>query len=256
MEKIENVWKELKINRRQKAKETLILHYAYLVKYVAGRIAISLPSHIEMGDLIGSGVIGLMDAIEKFNFSRGIKFETYATSRIRGAIMDELRSLDWTPRSSHRKARLLEKAYTSLENKLGRPASDEEVAEFLRIDLDALYKLINEAGPTTLLSLDAPLENRDRGATMLRIDTLENSSAISPASVLEREEMKDILAEAIGKLPAQEKLVIALYYYEGLILKEIGKTLGISESRVSQIHTKAIHRLRGKLKRAKAELVV
>ncbi len=250
MEDVEKVWDTyLRGKRKEKAKEKLILHYLPLVKYVAGRLAVTLPSHIDINDLVSSGVIGLINAIKNFEPKYKTKFETYAIIRIKGAMLDELRALDWVPRSVREKFCSLQKTYAFLEQELGRPARDDEVAEALNISLDELNSLISQEKSVAFLSLNEIL-NFDEGdkKAVPMIDSLKDPKQKTPFTMAEFNEKKTILVDLINELPEQERIVITLYYYEGLMLKEIGKVLSISESRVSQIHTKAIVRLSGKLK--------
>jgi len=248
---IEHVWKIYLRNRKsQKSKEKLILNYLPLVKYIAGRMAIRLPSHVDTNDLISSGVIGLINAIENFDPKFKTKFETYAMIRIRGAIIDELRSLDWVPRSMREKFCAIQKARAELEQEYGRPATEIEVAEHLEISMEELNQILAGERRVTVLSLDEIINNEEKGNKAIPvINSVADTKQISPSESAEFNEQKDMLAKSIERLPEQEKLVIILYYYEGLMLKEIGRSLDISESRVSQIHTKAIMRLGGKLKK-------
>ncbi len=249
----QQLWGQYKVNHDQRIKDALIMKYASFVKYVAGRIAVNLPSNVEFDDLVSYGILGLIDAIDKYDSDRNIKFKTYAKTRIRGAIFDELRVLDWTPRSIRQKARKLEKAYAKLEGKLGRDAKDEEVAEYLNIDISELHKLFDETKKSLLLSLDEIFYDDEEGSS--RFDFIEDQKSDNPQSKIEEAEAKKILADAISKLSDRERMVITLYYYEELTSKEIGKILGVSDSRVSQLHTKAILRLRGRLSRIKEALV-
>lgn len=249
----QNLWVQYKANRDQRIKDALILKYASFVKYVAGRIAVNLPSNVEFDDLVSYGILGLIDAIDKYDPDRNVKFKTYAKTRIRGAIFDELRVLDWTPRSIRQKARKLEKAYAKLEGKLGRDATDEEIAEFLKIDISELHKLFDETKKSLLLSLDEIFYDDEEGSS--RFDFVENQKSDNPLLKIEEAEAKKILAEAISKLSDRERMVVTLYYFEDLTSKEIGKILGVSDSRVSQLHTKAILRLRGRLSRMRESLV-
>lgn len=249
-------WERYKKFKDVKAREALIMEYAALVKYVAGRMAISLPPNVPQDDLISYGIFGLIDAIEKFEPERNIKFETYAIARIRGAIWDGLRSMDWVPYSIRQKGKELEQAYAKLEHKLGRAATDEEVCTSLKISKQQFAQLLTETSFTSVVSLD-DLWNLDKdGSGAVRVmDTIQDQNAPDPVTMVMFEEQKRILTDAINKLPEREKMVIALYYYDGLTLKEIGKVLGVSESRISQMHTKAILRLRGRLSRIKKKIV-
>lgn len=252
-EEDQKLWEQYKTNHDQRIKDALIMKYASFVKYVAGRIAVNLPSNVEFDDLVSYGILGLIDAIDKYDPERNVKFKTYAKTRIRGAIFDELRVLDWTPRSIRQKARKLEKAYAKLEGKLGRDAKDEEIAEYLNIDISELHKLFDETKKSLLLSLDEIFYDDEEGSS--RFDFIEDQKSDNPQLKIEEAEAKQILADAIGKLSDRERMVITLYYYEELTSKEIGKILGVSDSRVSQLHTKAILRLRGRLSRIKEALV-
>ena len=225
----------------------MILEYLPLVKFIAGRIACRLPSHIEVGDLINSGIIGLIDAIEKFDASRKIKFKTYAEFRIKGAILDELRALDWVPRSTRQKASKLERAYSELEQKLGRSASDAEMMEFLGINNEEFDTLVREARGVALISLDELQSDNDENFERNLLEYLADPENLSPSQIMNLDQVYRIIADTIDQLPEKERLVISLYYYEELTMKEIGEILTITESRVSQIHTKAILRLRGRL---------
>ncbi|HEX2239764.1 MAG TPA: RNA polymerase sigma factor WhiG [Actinomycetota bacterium] len=241
-------WAEYKRTNAPEARDALILHYSPLVKYVAGRVGVGLPANIEQSDLISYGIFGLIDAIEKYDQSRNIKFETYAISRIRGAIIDELRAIDWVPRSVRFKAREVEKAYTSLENKLKRPPSDAEIAGEMGISVDELNHIYVQLSNVSLVALDELMSvEGERGDRVSLIDTLEDTRVESPMEHFESEEMKSILAGAINRLPEREKIVVTLYYYEGLTLAEIGTVLGVTESRICQMHTKAVLALRGKI---------
>src|SRR5680860_7062 len=241
-------WNEYKDTGDSSARDALILHYSPLVKYVAGRVAVGLPANVEQADLISYGIFGLIDAIEKYELTRGIKFETYAISRIRGAIIDELRAIDWVPRSVRFKAREVEKAYVALENTLKRPPSDAEIAGEMGITLDDLTNIYTQLSTVSLVALDEMMSvDSERGDKLSLVETLEDTRATSPLESVESEEMKQILAESINKLPEREKIVITLYYYEGLTLAQIGQVLGVTESRICQMHTKAVLQLRNKL---------
>jgi RNA polymerase sigma factor for flagellar operon FliA len=243
-----DAWTEYKQTGSSESRDRLILHYSPLVKYVAGRVAVGLPSSIEQADLISYGIFGLIDAIDKYEPDRGIKFETYAISRIRGAMIDELRAIDWVPRSVRFKAREVEKAYTALENKLKRPPSDAEIAEEMGISINDLTQIYSQLSNVSLVALDELMSvEGDRGDRLSLVETLEDTKTVSPVESVEAEEMKKILAEAINRLPEREKIVVTLYYYEGLTLAEIGKVLGVTESRICQMHTKAVLALRGKI---------
>jgi RNA polymerase sigma factor for flagellar operon FliA len=245
---IEAVWVDYKSSGSREARDRLILNYSPLVKYVAGRVAVGLPANIEQADLISYGIFGLIDAIDKYELTRGIKFETYAISRIRGAIIDELRAIDWVPRSVRFKAREVEKAYTNLENKLKRPPSDAEIAEEMGISIDDLSNIYSQLSTVSLVALDELMTvEGQKGDRLSLVETLEDTRATSPLEAFETEEMKGILTDAINRLPEREKIVVTLYYYEGLTLAQIGQVLGVTESRICQMHTKAVLALRGKI---------
>ena len=229
-------------------REKQLMNYLPLVKYIAGRIAIGLPKSVELDDLINAGVVGLIEAYNNFDKSKGVKFESYASMRIRGSILDELRAIDWAPRSTRARSRQVEKAIASLENRLGRSPTEEEIAENLDISLGDLYKLLDDVSSTTLLSLDELTYGSDDDKPVPLIDTLQSRERSDALSDLERDEMRKLLVESIELLSEQERLVIALYYYEELTLKEIGQVMELSESRVSQIHTKSVLSLRAKLR--------
>lgn len=241
-------WEEYKTTGSATARDQLILNYSPLVKYVAGRVAVGLPANIEQADLISYGIFGLIDAIDKYDRGRNIKFETYAISRIRGAIIDELRAIDWVPRSVRFKAREVEKAYASLENKLKRPPSDQEIAEEMGITTDDLNHIYTQLSSVSLIALDELMSiEGDKGDKLSLLETLEDTKTAGPMEAFESEEMKEILVTAINRLPEREKKVITFYYFAGLTLAQIGEVLGVTESRVCQIHTKAVLGLRGKI---------
>lgn len=229
-----------------KLRDQLIMDYAPLIRFVAQRIASRLPSNIDIDDLISAGVIGLMDAIEKYDPSRDNKFKTYAEFRIRGAILDELRSQDWVPRSVRDKAKRIEKTYAELEQRFGRAVSDEELCEALGMDLEEYYEMVSKVKSVTLLSVDElSSANSDRKSLL---ELIENPNSKNPYSQLKSKGARDILMRRIEELPEKQKLVLSLYYYEDLNLKEIGRILAVTESRVSQLHTQAVEKLRAKLK--------
>ena len=245
---LRGLWEHFKETQDPATRERLILHYAPLVKYVAGRVGVGLPPNIEQADLVSYGIFGLIDAIEKFDISRAIKFETYAISRIKGAIIDELRAIDWIPRSVRYKAREVEKAYAALEARLHRTPTEPEVAEELGIGLDELHTIFSQVSFVNVIALDELLNvGGERGDKLSLVDTLEDTKAEDPVQAFETEETKYLLARAINTLPEREKIVVTLYYYEGLTLAEIGQVLGVTESLICQMHTKAVLQLRGKL---------
>jgi RNA polymerase sigma factor for flagellar operon FliA len=250
------VWVHYKEKDDFEARDELIIHYAHLVKYVANRLAIHLSSVVEIDELYSYGIEGLIDAIEKYDHKRNIKFETYAITRIRGSMIDGLRAMDWVPVSVRQKGKELEKTYVALEKSLGRAASDEEVARELGISIDSLHGLLRELASTTIISLDDFLPGEDGDDKKKRIvDMLVDNNTDDAQEIIEFKEVKQLLARSISKLPEKEKTVIYFYYFEGLTLKEIGATLDLSESRISQLHTKAILRLRGSLSKKKYMLV-
>src|SRR5471030_1686136 len=245
---LRELWQEFKGSGESRLRERLILHYSPLVKYVAGRVGVGLPPNIEQADLVSYGIFGLIDAIEKFDITRAIKFETYAISRIKGAIIDELRAIDWIPRSVRYKAREVEKAYAALEAKLHRTPTESEVAGELGISLDELHTIFSQVSFVNVIALDELLNvGGERGDKLSLVDTLEDTRAEDPVEVFETEETKYLLSRAINTLPERKKIVVTLYYYEGLTLAEIGQVLGVTESRICQMHTKAVLQLRAKL---------
>lgn len=230
-----------------KLRDQLIMDYAPLIRFVAQRIAARLPSNIDIDDLISAGVIGLMDAIEKYDPSRDNKFKTYAEFRIRGAILDELRSQDWVPRSVRDKAKKIEKTYAELEQKFGRAVSDQELSNALGVDLEEYYEMVAKVKAVTLLSIDE-LSGPNQQDRKSLLECLENVGSKNPFAQLKSKGVRDLLVKNIEDLPEKQKLVLSLYYYEDLNLKEIGKILEVTESRVSQLHTQAVEKLRSRLK--------
>jgi RNA polymerase sigma factor for flagellar operon FliA len=250
----QRLWVTYKTSGERADRDRLILVYAPLVKYVASRVAVGLPQNVEQGDLVSYGMFGLIDAIEKFDLERGFKFETYAISRIRGAILDELRSIDWVPRSVRAKARAIEQAYGKLENELRRTPTEAEIAVELDLTDDQLQTTLSQISFIGLAALDEVMGGGERGESMTLGDTVPDAGE-SPAAVFEVVEMKQILADAVNGMPEREKLVLTLYYYEGLTLAEIGRVLGVTESRVCQIHTKAVLQLRSRIQATEREPV-
>jgi RNA polymerase sigma factor for flagellar operon FliA len=244
-----DLWRHYRRENCQDARRDLVDLHARIVKYVAGRMAIGLPHYVEFNDLISAGLLGLLQAIDNFDPERGIKFETYAIPRIRGAILDELRSQDWFPRSLRRKAKMLEEAYGTLEVQLGRPATDAEVAKRLSIDISELDGMLGEVAVATIVSLDADTSGDDSENSTSLGDYLADSRTEDIEKVIARQEMKELIGSRMAELPEKEQLVLVLYYYEELTLKEIGEILDVTESRVCQIHTRAIMRLKGKIDR-------
>lgn len=224
-------------------RERLILHYSPLVKFVAGRVGAGLPQNVDQADLVSFGMFGLIDALDKFDLDRGVKFETYAIPRIRGAIIDELRALDWVPRSVRFKARELDRAYESLEAKLGRSPTDAEVARQLGIDEQELHEVVSQISFVSVLALDESVGGEERGEQRTLLDTLADAAVTDPTAGMEGQEMRGLLSSVISSLSEREKIVVTLYYFEGLTLAEIGDILGVTESRISQIHSKAVANL-------------
>src|SRR3954466_15523218 len=244
---IERLWVRYKEAGEREVRDELIVHYSPLVKYVAGRVAVGLPQNVEQSDLVSYGIFGLIDAIDKFDPGRGYKFETYAISRIKGAILDELRSIDWVPRSVRAKARSIERAYSKLENELRRSPEDKEVAGELGMTEQELATVLGQISFVGVVALDELLSaGSERGSGATVGDTIAGGGH-DPVEAFESEEMRQVLADAINRMPDRERLVLTLYYYEGLTLAEIGHVLGVTESRVCQIHTKAIFQLRSRL---------
>ena len=243
----QSLWREYQSTRDPGVRDRLILTYAPLVKYVAGRLGSGLPAHVEEADLVSYGLLGLIGAIDRFDPEREIKFETYAVARIRGAIIDELRSLDWVPRSVRTRAREIERAIAELERRLHRAPTDEEIAKQVGITVEELEDSLTEISRSSIAALDELWTATAGGDQVALIDTIEDTSGPDPQGALAQTELKEALGEAIARLPEREKLVVTLYYYEELTLREIGEVLGVTESRVSQLHTKAILRLKARL---------
>ncbi len=241
------LWMLFKKNRDPKIRDIFVKQYAPLVKYVAGKVAMGMPHNVEFDDLVGFGVFGLFDAINKFDPEKHVKFKTYAVTRIRGAILDELRSIDWVPRSVRQKTREIEDTIHHLESSLGRAANDEEIAKELRMSVKDFQKTMMKISGTSILSLNDVWYTGDESDKVSIVDSIESPSSLNPDMIIEKEEIKRVIVEAISELPEKEKKVLVLYYYEDLTLKEIGKVLEVTESRISQLHTKAIMRLRAKL---------
>ena len=244
---LDRVWADFKDTASLSAREQLILHYAPLVKYVAGRIGAGLPQSVEQADLVSNGMFGLMDALDKFDRERAVKFETYAIPRIRGAIIDELRAMDWVPRSVRFKAREVDKAHTQLESKLGREPNDDEVADHMGMSRQELHEVVTQISLVSVMALEETVGSEERGEKRSLLDTLADAASADPTSGMEGQEMRGMLSAAINSLSEREKVVVTLYYFEGLTLAEIGEILGVTESRVCQIHTKAVGSLRTNL---------
>jgi len=241
-------WAQFRQDNDPQERQRLLEQYLPLVKNVAGRMAMGFPKSVEVCDLINTGVIGLIEAMSKFDPARGVKFETYAVPRIRGAILDELRSLDWVPRSTRAKSREIDKATARLENQLGRRPSQRELAKTLKVSTGELFSAVDDISSATMLSLDEMIYKEEDNRQVPRVETLPDLTSESVLGELEKQELKAYLVQAISHLTEQERLVVALYYYEELTLKEIGEVMQISESRVSQIHTKSVLKLRGMIR--------
>ena len=250
-QQLAEAWRRYKQSGDSRARDEIIEQYAYLVKITAGRVVSSLPPSLERDDLVSAGVVGLIKAVDQFDTNRQVKFETYAIALIRGAILEMLREEDWVPRSIRERVKLLERTYLQMETQYGRPPSEHEVARELNMSLEDFNKLLVETGRTNLLSLDDILIGSEGSEKLHLADVIADDEA-GPSTQVESIEMKRALAGGIDRLPEREKLVIALYYYEGMTFKEIGKILTISESRVYQLHTQAVIRLRGYLQRDNA----
>jgi RNA polymerase sigma factor for flagellar operon FliA len=251
----QQLWLDFRRTGDQKIRDRLILTYAPLVKYVAGRLGSGLPAHVDEGDLVSYGLLGLIGAIERYDPGRDVKFETYAMARIKGQIIDELRSMDWVPRSVRARARQIERAIGELEARLGRAPTDEEISKKLGITEEELEESLSEISRSSIAALDelwTVSGSGGGGDQVALIDTIEDEGAPDPQGTLSVTEQKEALADAIARLPEREKLVVTLYYYEELTLREIGEVLGVTESRVSQLHTKAILRLKAHIASAGA----
>ncbi len=243
----DDLWEEFKKTKSPTLRDKFIRQYMPLVKYVAGKVAVGLPASVEFDDLVGYGQFGLLDAINKYDPAKGVKFKTYAVTRIRGAIFDELRQIDWVPRTVRQEARKIEDAIVTLESRLGRTATDSEIAGSLNISEDEYHRKVMKVSGTSVLSLNDVWYAGDDNDNMSIGNNIESPSSLNPDVIAEREEIKKVIAQAISELPEKEKMVIVLYYHEDLTFKEIGEVLEVSESRISQLHTKANLRLRAKL---------
>jgi RNA polymerase sigma factor for flagellar operon FliA len=243
----DELWIEYKKTHAVALRDAFIKQYMPLVKYVAGKVATGLPGSIEFDDLVGFGQFGLLDAINKFDPEKNVKFKTYAVTRIRGAIFDELRQLDWVPRSVRQQSREMEETIGDLEAKLGRTATDTEIAEAMGITEEVFHQRVMKVSGTSVISLSDMWYAGDDSDRVSIVDSIESPSSLNPEVIAEREEVRRVIAEAIQELPEKEKMVLVLYYHEDLTFKEIGKVLDVSESRISQLHTKANLRLKAKL---------
>ena len=243
----EELWQQYRKHRDPVIREAFIKQYAPLVKYVAGKVAVGMPNNVEFDDLVGYGVFGLIDAIDKYDPEKNVKFKTYAVTRIRGAIFDELRLIDFVPRSVRQKTREIEAAISSLEAQLGRTASDQEIAGALGMDESEYMKVIQKISGTSIISLNDLWYSGDDNDKVSIGDSIESPSSLNPDVMVVNEEIRRVIVEAINELPDKEKKILVLYYYEDLTLKDIGQVLQVTESRVSQLHTKAVLHLRSKL---------
>jgi len=245
-EELRELWERFKSSGDQKAREGLILHYSPLVKFVAGRLRAGLPKSVDASDLASYGTFGLIDAIDKFEPERGYKFETYAVNRIKGAILDELRALDWVPRSVRARAREIQRTLGDLEHQLQRTPTEEELAAAMDLPVDTLRDQLGEIATLGFVALDELLSPAERESGSVG-DLVADPRATDPSGSYEKEETRYLLADSINRLPERERLVVTLYYYEGLTLAEIGVILNVTESRVCQIHTKAVMSMRNRL---------
>lgn len=239
----QKLWEEYSKRKTPELQEKILIEYAGLVKLVAGRLSMYLGYNVEYDDLVGYGTFGLIDAVDKFDYSKGVKFETYASLRIRGAILDQIRKMDWIPRSIRQKQRKIDLAYQNLEQKYGRMASDEEIATELDISVDELENWQNQTKVTNIISLDEFMEQ----GTESKVEQSLTADYDQPDRILEKQELKDLLVKTLETLTEKEKKVIILYYYEELTLKEISRILEVSESRISQLHTKALQKMKVRL---------
>jgi len=246
VEDIHALWRRYKNSGEETAREGLILHYSPLVKFVAGRVGVGLPRNVEQADLISYGMFGLIDAIDKFDLDRNIKFETYAVNRIKGAILDELRALDWVPRSVRARAREIQRSLDELEHGLKRSATEDELAAHMGIGVPNLQNQLGEIAALGFVALDELLDASDRTSASMG-DLLADPRSADPGGSFEQQETRYFLTDAVNRLPERERLVVTLYYYEGLTLAEIGDVLGVTESRICQIHTKSVMSLRNRM---------
>jgi RNA polymerase sigma factor for flagellar operon FliA len=243
----DDLWRKYRKTKDPAIRDHLIKKYAPLVKYVAGKVAVGMPHNVEFDDLVGYGVFGLFDAIEKFDPDKHVKFKTYAVTRIRGSIFDELRSIDWVPRSVRQKTREIEETITGVEAQLGRSATDQEIADALHVSIGEFQDLMLKISGTSIMSINDVWHGGEEADKVSIVESIESPNSLNPEVIVEKDEIKKVIVQAIGDLPEKEKKVLVLYYYEDLTLKEIGEVLEVTESRVSQLHTKAILRLRTKL---------
>lgn len=243
----DNLWDEFKKTKSPALRDKFIRQYMPLVKYVAGKVAVGMPNSVEYDDLVGFGQFGLIDAINKYDTSKNVKFKTYAVTRIRGSIFDELRQIDWVPRSVRQKSREIEDAVVTLESRLGRTATDSEIASSLNMSESEYHRTVMKVSGTSILSLNDVWYTGDDNDNMSIGNNIESPTSLNPDVIAEREEIRKVIAKAISELPEKEKMVIVLYYHEDLTFKEIGEVLEVSESRISQLNAKANERLKSKL---------
>ncbi len=251
----DELWHEYRLTGDQRIRDAIVKQYAPLVKYVAGKISFGMPQNVDFDDLVGFGVFGLFDAIEKFDPDKHIKFKTYAVTRIRGAIFDELRSIDWVPRSVRQKTREIDETTQHLEARLGRSATHEEIADEMGMSIEQYNQMILKVSGTSLMSLNDIWYVGEDSDKISIVESIESLSSFRPDVIAEKSELRRVIVETINELPDKEKKVLVLYYYEDLTLKEIGKVLDVTESRISQLHTKAISRLRSKLANIKKGII-
>lgn len=249
---IEKLWKDFKRTNDEMLRNILIERYLPLVRYIAERLLAKLPQSIELDDLTSAGIFGLMDAVNGFDLSRGVKFETYCSTRIRGAILDELRSLDWVPRIVRNKANRIDAAWRGLETELGRSPTDPEMAARLEMSVQEYEEVLNEASAITMVSLNEQTKEEQGAKTLRKIDILEDKKGVDPESELKRKEVTGFITKGLSK---KERLILLLYYYEDLTMREIGATLNLSESRVCQLHSRILFRLKNQLKKHQQELL-
>jgi RNA polymerase sigma factor for flagellar operon FliA len=247
------IWEQWKQTRSPEAKNRLVEAYLPLVEYVSSRLSIGLPNNVAREDLVSYGIMGLIDAIEKFDMERGLQFETYASWRIRGAILDALRQGDWVPRSVREKAKRIEEAYGVLEQRHLRSVTDEEVSEYLNVTPEEFRQMLLDVSVTTIFSLEDPIKDEEAET---RLNTLVDDKALKPESTIHRQYLKEMLSKAIGRLTDKERTVVSLFYYEELSLSEIAEVMSLSPSRISQLHSKALLRLKGVLSSSKSQLMV
>lgn len=251
----DKIWTEYKNTKSPQLRDKLIRQYMPLVKYVAGKVSVGLPASMEFDDLVGFGQFGLLDAINKYDLDKNVKFKTYAVTRIRGAIFDEMRQLDWVPRSVRQKSREIEEIISDLESRLGRTATDQEIAKQMNLSEEEYHQTIMKVSASSIISINDVWNSTDDNEHLSIADTIESPSSLNPDVQVEREEIRKVIIQAINELPEKEKMVIVLYYHEDLTFKEIGQVLEVSESRISQLHTKANLRLRAKLTNFKKGII-